>query len=91
MARTRRSQPAEGQIAFAPLQAESKTAPGVPAIERAVKGWRADGYRGATETTRDLLISVTNFFRDPDAWAALGSAALGLVALRRRRRSRRRP
>lgn len=31
------------------------SAPAVPAIREAVKQWRADGYKGATETSRALL------------------------------------
>jgi type III restriction enzyme len=31
------------------------TAPGVPAIREAVRIWREDSYRGATDTTRELL------------------------------------
>lgn len=52
----RKRKPAvEGQLQFAPLAAEARTAPGVPAIEAAVKEWRANGYRGATQTSRELL------------------------------------
>lgn len=32
-----------------------KTAPCVPAIRKALEEWRADGYKGATDTTRILL------------------------------------
>ena len=40
----------------APLfDTRTTTAPCVPAIREAVDRWRADGYRGATDTTRRLL------------------------------------
>jgi type III restriction enzyme len=32
-----------------------RTAPCVPALREAVKKWRDDGYKGATDTTRLLL------------------------------------
>lgn len=40
-----------------PLDASfaQSTAPGVPAIREAVRAWREGGYRGATDTTRELL------------------------------------
>jgi len=38
------------------------TAPCVPAIRNAVDAWRADGYKGATDTTRELL----NFWFNTD-------------------------
>lgn len=37
------------------LQAQVKTAPCVPEIRKGVEAWRADKYRGATETTKTLL------------------------------------
>jgi len=37
------------------IQEQLKTAPCVPAIREAVKAWRAGGYQGITETTRELL------------------------------------
>jgi type III restriction enzyme len=37
------------------IQEQLSTAACVPAIREAVKGWRADGYKGITETTRELL------------------------------------
>jgi type III restriction enzyme len=37
------------------IQEQLKTAACVPAIREAVKAWRADGYKGITETTRELL------------------------------------
>ena len=55
MSGRKRKTAADGQLQFAPLATEARTAPGVPAIEAAVKEWRANGYRGATQTTRDLL------------------------------------
>ena len=45
----------KAQLPFAPLQTDPRTAPGVPAIEEAVKAWRAAGYKGITATTRELL------------------------------------
>jgi len=43
------------QRKFDPLEPEAHTAPCVPAIEEAVRAWRAKGYPGATDTTRELL------------------------------------
>lgn len=37
------------------IQEQLSTAACVPAIREAVKGWRADGYKGITLTTRELL------------------------------------
>lgn len=37
------------------IQEQLSTAACVPAIREAVKGWRADGYKGITETTRELI------------------------------------
>ena len=37
------------------LENYGRTAPAVPAISRAVQEWRAEGYKGATETSRTLL------------------------------------
>jgi type III restriction enzyme len=37
------------------IQEQLSTAACVPAIREAVKGWRAGGYKGITETTRELL------------------------------------
>ncbi len=37
------------------IQEQLKTAACVPAIREAVKAWRAGGYKGVTETTRELL------------------------------------
>src|SRR5215212_5685683 len=54
----RRAEAAElaaGQLAFGEMVAASKTAPCVPAIRQAVTRWRADEYKGATRTSRDLL------------------------------------
>lgn len=62
MGRKRRGGPAAdaaevsaGQMAFGEMVAASKTAPCVPAVAGAVTRWRADGYAGATRTTRELL------------------------------------
>lgn len=37
------------------IQEQLSTAACVPAIREAVKSWRTDGYKGITETTRELL------------------------------------
>jgi type III restriction enzyme len=37
------------------IQEQLSTAACVPAIREAVKAWRADKYKGITETTRELL------------------------------------
>src|SRR5687768_8744573 len=37
------------------LEPAFKTAPTVPAIKEAVREWRAENYKGATDTTRILL------------------------------------
>jgi type III restriction enzyme len=37
------------------LEAKVSTAPCVPAVRRAVKAWREDGYKGVSETTKLLL------------------------------------
>jgi type III restriction enzyme len=37
------------------IQEQLSTAACVPAIREAVKGWRANGYKGITETTKELL------------------------------------
>lgn len=51
MARTKKPNP--NQISL--LELAIKTAPGVPAIRQAVREWVADGYKGATPTTKTLL------------------------------------
>src|SRR5215211_5683658 len=54
----RRAEAAElaaGQLAFGEVAAASKTAPCVPAVREAVIRWRADGYKGVTRTSRELL------------------------------------
>src|SRR5262245_36734326 len=38
------------------ITAKLKTAVCVPAIREAVKAWRVGGYKGTTETTRELLL-----------------------------------
>lgn len=50
----RRKTPPPGQIGLMP-EARLKTAPCVPEIRKAVADWRADGYKGITDTTRLLL------------------------------------
>ena len=62
MSGRKRKPASDGQLQFAPLATEARTAPGVPAIEAAVKQWRANGYRGTTQTSRELL----NFWFDTD-------------------------
>jgi len=55
---TRKAEAAElsaGQLAFGEMVAASKTAPCVPAVREAVNRWRADGYKGVTRTSRELL------------------------------------
>ncbi len=47
--------PPAGQIQFAELQLGSTTAPCVPALAEAVKAWSDKGYKGATDTTKELL------------------------------------
>src|ERR1035437_8634565 len=44
------------------IQEQLSTAACVPAIREAVKAWRADKYKGITETTRELL----NFWFNTD-------------------------
>src|SRR5439155_1422910 len=55
MARVAGSKPPAKQIGFSELVAGFTTAPCVPAIREAVKAWREKGYKGATETTSELL------------------------------------
>jgi type III restriction enzyme len=49
----RRSKKSPDQIEL--LRVETSTAPAVPAIRSAVEAWRADGYKGITDTTRTLI------------------------------------
>jgi type III restriction enzyme len=49
----RRKQSPDEQLSL--LEPRVKTAPCVPAIKRAVDDWRADNYKGVTDTTRALL------------------------------------
>lgn len=49
----RQPKPSSAQISL--LEVATKTAPCVPAIRDAVRGWVGGGYRGATATTRTLL------------------------------------
>ena len=51
MARKKKTDPAQMPL----LELALKTAPCVPAIRQAVRDWVADGYEGATQTTRTLL------------------------------------
>ncbi len=51
MARRRTTTPPEPAL----VDVKTSTAPCVPAIREAVNRWRADGYPGATQTTRRLL------------------------------------
>ena len=43
------------QRKFDPLETEFRTAPCVPAVQAAVTAWRTKGYKGSTDTTRELL------------------------------------
>lgn len=43
------------QPSFDDMSAGLSTAPCVPAVQEAVKDWREKGYKGATDTTRELL------------------------------------
>src|SRR5690554_3924581 len=49
----RKSKVSAAQISF--LENYGKTAPAVPAIRQDVKEWRANSYKGATETSKTLL------------------------------------
>ena len=49
----RRTRPPNEQLSL--LEPRVKTAPCVPAIKKAVDEWRADNYKGVTDTTRILL------------------------------------
>lgn len=53
MAKRKKSNPAQRDLFN--IQEQLKTAACVPAIREAVKAWRAQGYKGVTETTRELL------------------------------------
>src|SRR5438045_2142856 len=55
MARTAANKVGAKQLGFAEMQAGISTAPCVPAISEAVKAWAETGYKGATDTTRELL------------------------------------
>ncbi len=55
MARAAGSKPPAKQIAFSDMVAGLSTAPCVPAIREAVKAWQEKGYKGATQTTSELL------------------------------------
>lgn len=53
MAKRKKFNPAQRDLFN--IQEQLKTAACVPAIREAVKAWRAQGYKGVTETTRELL------------------------------------
>lgn len=53
MAKRKKSDPSQKDMFN--IQEQLSTAACVPAIREAVKGWRADGYKGITATTRELL------------------------------------
>src|SRR5262245_15254538 len=55
MARTASSAGKPKQVAFPDMEVGLSTAPCVPAIKEAVKAWTEKGYKGATDTTRELL------------------------------------
>jgi type III restriction enzyme len=50
-----RKKPAGNQKDLFNIQEQLSTAACVPAIREAVKAWKAGGYKGITETTRELL------------------------------------
>jgi len=51
MARKKKTDPAQMSL----LELSLKTAPCVPAIRQEVRDWAADGYKGATHTTKTLI------------------------------------
>ena len=51
MPRKKKTDPAQMPL----LELALKTAPCVPAIRQEVRDWAANGYKGATETTKTLL------------------------------------
>jgi len=50
-----RQKQVRGQKDLFNIQEQLRTAVCVPALREAVKGWRASGYKGITQTTRELL------------------------------------
>jgi type III restriction enzyme len=55
MARRRREREAPAQTELLDITARLRTGPCVPALRKAVKAWKAGGYKGITDTTRILL------------------------------------
>src|SRR5438094_10161068 len=55
MPRRKRDAASDKQESLLDVTARLRTAICVPAIREAVKKWRADGYKGTTETTQLLL------------------------------------
>ena len=55
MSRSRKTQFNDAQSGLFDLSPYLKTAPCVPALRKLVAAWRADSYKGVTQTTRQLL------------------------------------
>jgi type III restriction enzyme len=55
MPRKKRSTDSPAQTELLDVASKLRTGPCVPALREAVKAWRADNYRGTTDTTRVLL------------------------------------
>ncbi len=55
MVRTKAPKRPPGQRQFPQMELGPTTAPCVPALQEAVKAWREKGYKGTTDTTRQLL------------------------------------
>jgi len=51
----RRKRRSRDQKSLLDITEQLRTAPCVPALREAVKAWRAGGYKGVTDTTRELL------------------------------------
>lgn len=51
----KKAAPAADQPDLLDITEKLRTAPCVPALKEAVKAWRAGGYKGTTDTTRELL------------------------------------
>ncbi len=55
MVRTKAPKRPAGQRQFPQMELGPTTAPCIPALQEAVKAWREKGYKGTTDTTRQLL------------------------------------
>ncbi len=55
MPRKRKQSDSPAQAELLDVTSRLRTAPCVPALREAVKAWRAGGYKGITDTTRELL------------------------------------